>query len=200
MQGANRATAAAFGLSGNAAQEASTVFTSLGRQIFQTQEEAKRFRGVFRSLDGRLCEANGRFVKGREAVEDWSRSVNKASSGTGILTRSVWGLGGTLGALSIAAVTHQVGRLGVESVQAAGQMEQLRRATEQIQGAAVERTGKLWEHSGWITVEVCESQVKNWYMSLLYLLLSVLQLPYTVVVGFLKARVPPAYICRIYLC
>ena len=46
LQGATRATAAALGLSGNAAQEAGTSFTSLGRQIFQTQEEAKRFGGV----------------------------------------------------------------------------------------------------------------------------------------------------------
>ena len=42
-----------------------------------------------------------------------------------------------------------------------------------------------------------ESQVKNWYMFLLYLLLSVLQLPYTVVVDFLNTRVHPAYICQI---
>ena len=45
-------------------------------------------------------------------------------------------LGGALGVLSIATVVHQVGELGVKSVQAAGQMEQLRRATEQIQGSS----------------------------------------------------------------
>ena len=68
LQQATRATATALGLSGNAAREASTSFTSLGRQIFQSQEQAKKFGGVFRSLDGRLRESNGRFVKGREAV------------------------------------------------------------------------------------------------------------------------------------
>ena len=136
LQNATRATAAALGLSGNAAQEAGTGFTSLGRQIFNTQDEAKRLGGVFRSLDGRLRESNGRFVKGREAVRDWTQAASKASSGAGILTRSVGSLGGALGALSIATVVHQLGRLGVGSVQAAGQMEQLRRATEQIQGSA----------------------------------------------------------------
>ena len=121
LQGATRATAQALGLSGNAAQAAGAEFTSLGRQIFQTQEQAKRAGGVFRSLDGRLREANGRFVKGREAVQDWTQAASRASSGAGILTASVGGLGGALGALSIVAVTHQIGQLGVESVQAAGQ-------------------------------------------------------------------------------
>ena len=128
LQNATRATATALGLSGNAAREASTSFTSLGRQIFQSQEEAKKFGGVFRSLDGRLRESNGRFVKGREAVRDWTQAAGRATRGTGILTRSVGSLGGALGALSIATVVHQLGRLGVGSVQAAGQMEQLRRA------------------------------------------------------------------------
>ena len=59
LQQATRATAA-LGLSGNAAQEAGTSFTSLGRQIFQSQEEAERFGGVFRSLDGRLSKIGHR--------------------------------------------------------------------------------------------------------------------------------------------
>ena len=136
LQGTTRATAAALGLSGNAAQEAGTSFTSLGRQIFNTQEEAKRAGGVFRSLDGRLREANGRFVKGREAVQDWTQAAGGATRSTGILTRSVGSLGGALSALAIGAVVHQIGQLGINSVQAAGQMEQLRRATEQIQGSS----------------------------------------------------------------
>ena len=97
LQGTTRATAAALGLSGNAARETTTNFTSLGRQIFRTQEEAKRLGGVFRSLDGRLREANGRFVKGREAVQDWTQAAGRATRGTGILTRSVGSLGGALG-------------------------------------------------------------------------------------------------------
>ena len=80
LQGTTRATAQVLGLSGNAAQEAGTSFTSLGRQIFNTQEEAKRFGGVFRSLDGRLREANGRFVKGREACSRLDTGGQRSNS------------------------------------------------------------------------------------------------------------------------
>ena len=45
LQNATRSTAIALGQGGHAAQEAATNLTSLGRQIFQTQEEAKRFGG-----------------------------------------------------------------------------------------------------------------------------------------------------------
>jgi len=145
LQGTTRATAQALGITGNAAQEAGIRFTSLGRQIFQTQEEAKRAGGVFRSLDGRLREANGRFVKGREAVQDWTQAASKASSGTGILTHSVGSLGNVLSGLAIAAVTHQLGRLSVESIQAAGSMEQLRHATTQVLGSASEAERRLEE-------------------------------------------------------
>lgn len=68
---------------------------------------------------------------GRRATE-LERGFTRASGGVNILTRSVGSLGGVLGALGIAAVTHEIGRFGIASVQAAGQMEQLRRATEQI--------------------------------------------------------------------
>ena len=68
---------------------------------------------------------------GGRAIE-LERGFTRASGGANILTRSVGGLGGALGALSIATVVHQLGRLGVGGVQAAAQLEQLRRATEQI--------------------------------------------------------------------
>ena len=145
LQQATRATATALGLSGNAAQEAGTGFTSLGRQIFQSQEEAKKFGGVFRSLDGRLRESNGRFVKGREAVQDWTQSLGGATRGTGILTRSVGSLSNVLGAIGIAVVTQQLGRLSVESIRAAGSMQQLEHATTQVLGSAAEAGQRLEE-------------------------------------------------------
>ena len=152
VQQATRASAAALGIGGNAARETATSFTSLGRQIFQTQEEAKRLGGVWRSLDGRIREANGRFVKGREAVEQLGRSFQRtcrratelergftrASGGANILTRSVSSLGNVVGALAIAAVTHQLGRLTIGSIQAAGSMDQLQHATTQVLGSAAE--------------------------------------------------------------
>ena len=93
---------------------------------FRTSAEAKKFGGVFQDSRGRLREANGQYAKTNEVVEqlgrtfqrtggratDLDRGFMKASSGAGILTRSVSSLGGVLGALSIAAVTHEVGRAG----------------------------------------------------------------------------------------
>ena len=87
-------------------------------------------------------EANGQYAKTNEVVEqlgrtfqrtgrranDLDRGFMKASSGAGILTRSVGSLGGVLGALGIAAVTHEVERFGITSVQTAGRLDQLQRA------------------------------------------------------------------------
>ena len=106
---------------------------------FSTSAEAKRFGGVFQDQNGRLREANGRYTKTNETVEqlgrtfqrtgrratELERGFTRASGGANILTRSVSSLGSVLGALSIAAVVHQIGELGVSSVQAAGQMERI---------------------------------------------------------------------------
>ena len=136
LQQATRATATALGLSGNAAQEAGTGFTSLGRQIFQSQEEAKRLGGVFRSLDGRLREANGRFVKGREAVQDWTQAAGRATRGTGILTSSIGSLTGVLAGLGIAAVSAQLADFARGSVTAATRVEGFRNGLTALYGDA----------------------------------------------------------------
>ena len=144
VQSSTRQSAAALGLVGSESRESAVGGTSLGRSIFQTSAEAKKFNGVFRGVDGRLRESNGRFVKGKEAVDQLGRSFQRtgrrateldrgftrASGGANILTRSVGSLGGVLGALSIAAVTHEIGRFGITSVQTAGRIEQLQRAFE----------------------------------------------------------------------
>ena len=150
LQGATRATGAAMGLLGNEAQESAIGVTNLGRSIFRTSAEAKKFGGVFQDQSGRLREANGRYTKTNETVDqlgrtfqrtgrratELERGFTRAGSGANILTRSIGSLGGVLGALGFAAVTHQLGRLSVESVRAAGSMEQLRHATTQVLGSA----------------------------------------------------------------
>ena len=65
-----------------------------------------------------------------EQADDLGRGFTRASGGANILTRSVGSLGGVLGALGIAVVTQQLGRLSVGSVQTAGQLDQLQRAFE----------------------------------------------------------------------
>ena len=62
-------------------------------------------------------------------ADDLGRGFTRASGGANILTRSVGGLGNVLGALAIAAVTHQLGRLSIGSIQAAGSMDQLQHAS-----------------------------------------------------------------------
>ena len=59
LQGSTRATAAALGLSGNAAREATANFTSLDRQIFNTQDEAKRLGGVRSLPKARFARRDG---------------------------------------------------------------------------------------------------------------------------------------------
>ena len=157
LQGATRSTAAAMGLLGNEAQESAVGVTNLGRSIFRTSAEAKKFGGVFQDNRGRLREANGQFTKTNEVVNqlgntfrrtgrsagDLDKGMQRASGGANILTRSVGSLSGVLGALGIAAVTHEIGRFGISTVQTAGRMEQYVRATEQITGSAAAAQARI---------------------------------------------------------
>ena len=65
-----------------------------------------------------------------EQADDLERGFTRASGGANILTRSVGSLSGVLDALGIAAVTHEIGRFGITSLQTAGQLDQLQRAFE----------------------------------------------------------------------
>ena len=150
LQGATRSAAAAVGLLGNEAQESAVGVTNLGRSIFRTSAEAKQFGGVFQDQNGRLREANGTYAKTDETVEKLGRTFQRtgrratglgngftrASGGANILTRSVGSLGGVLGALGIAAVTHEIGRFGITSIKTAGQLDQLQRALVNIEGSS----------------------------------------------------------------
>ena len=54
---------------GNEAREAAIGVTSLGRNIFKTSAEAKKFGGVFSDVTGRLHEANGQYAQTRETID-----------------------------------------------------------------------------------------------------------------------------------
>ena len=150
VQSSTRQSAAALGLFDDEAKQAAIGVTSLGRSIFRTSAEAKKFGGVFQDQNGRLREANGTYAKTDETVEklgrtfqrtgkratELERGFTRASGGANILTRSVGSLGGVLGALSIAAVTREIGRFGITSVQTAGRIDQIRRAMTNIEGSA----------------------------------------------------------------
>ena len=65
---ANQAEASVDKL-GDEAREAAIGVTSLGRNIFKTSAEAKRFGGVFSDVTGRLHEANGQYAQTRETID-----------------------------------------------------------------------------------------------------------------------------------
>ena len=153
------------------ARAAAVGVTSLGRNIFKTSAEAKRFGGVFADVTGRLHEANGQYAQtsaridtlGDEARESasevqklgntledtgrgasgFSRGVAGAEREAGRATKAIGLLGSvaretltTFGAFAAVDMGYAIGRVGIESVQAAGQLEQLTRATTQIEGSA----------------------------------------------------------------
>ena len=121
---------------GDEARQASTGVTALGRSIFNTSAEAKRFDGVFRSTNGRLREANGRYVKGREAVEGLGRGFGGASGAAQVFTRSLGSLGGVLGGLGLVAAGAGVLRIGANSVEASVRVEGFRNSLTALYGSA----------------------------------------------------------------
>ena len=131
---------------GDEARESAVGVTELGRSIFRTSAEAKRMGGVFQGVDGRLREANGRFVKGREALQGFGRAAGGATSSTQTFTRSLGGLGNILGGLGIAVVGAQIVRFGTSAIAAAGQLEGFERGLRLIEGSgAAERLEQLIE-------------------------------------------------------
>ena len=135
-QGASDTASRAIDKLGDEARQAATGVTALGRSIFNTSAEAKRFDGVFRATDGRLREANGRYVKGREAVEGLGRSFGGATGGAQVFTRSLGSLGGVLSGLGIAAAGVGVLSFGASTVRAAAQMEALERGLRLVEGSS----------------------------------------------------------------
>ena len=135
-QGASNTAGQAVDRFGDEAREAAMGVTTLGRSIFQTSEQAKRFDGVFRATDGRLREANGRYVKGREALDDMGRSFGRASGGAQVFTRSLGSLGGVLGGLGLVAAGAGVLRVGANSVEASVKVEGFRNSLTALYGDA----------------------------------------------------------------
>ena len=68
VQSSTRQSAAALGLLDDEAKQAAVGVTNLGRSVFRTSAEAKKFGGVFSDQNGRLREANGTYAKTNETV------------------------------------------------------------------------------------------------------------------------------------
>ena len=163
---------------GDEAKAAAIGVTTLGRNIFKTSAEAKKFGGVFTDTQGRVRESNGAFAKTRETLDrlgDEARQtaadvdklgdeLEQAGRGTSGFSRGVGGAGReaggarkaigllgnvvrdtltTFGAFAALDISYAIGRSGVESVRAAGAMEQYLRATEQITGSAAAAEARI---------------------------------------------------------
>ena len=149
---------------GDEAREAAIGVTSLGRNIFKTSAEAKKFGGVFSDVTGRLHEANGQYARTREQIDklgdearetarevdllgnklaksgrgvrDFTGSTEGASRGSQIFTRALGSLGSTLGSLAITAATHGMLRFAKGTITAAGQLELLTTGLENVEGSS----------------------------------------------------------------
>ena len=155
------------------AKEAAIGVTSLGRNIFKTSAEAKRFGGVFQSTEGRLREANGEFTQTREAIDrlgdearesarevdllgdklartgrghtDFTHSTEGASRGSQVFTRALGGVGRVLGELGIASAVHLIAEFGKSTVRAAGRLELLTTGLENVEGSSEAAQRRLAE-------------------------------------------------------
>ena len=109
----------------------------------QTRSEFKQIEQSLRSLESEVRDVQKSsrhmlqtFERTQRSTQGLTRSFSSASRGAGILTTSVGGLGSVLGALGIAAVTHEIGRFGITSIQTAGRLDQLQRALVNIEGSS----------------------------------------------------------------
>ena len=125
-----------LGQTGRAADAAETEVLQLGQQSRQAAGGVDKLGDEARETAQEITRLGNRFQRtGRGATEFFS-VTGVATRGVSTFTGSLGLLRNTLGALGIAAITHEIGRFGIESVQAAGRMEQYIRATTQIEGSS----------------------------------------------------------------
>lgn len=125
-----------LGQTTRAADAAQTEVQQLGQQSRQAAGGVDKLGDEARETAQEVLLLSNRFRQTGRGATEFSGATGNATRGTGLFTGSVRGLGTVLGALGIAAVTQEIGRFGVESVQAAGRMEQYVRATTQIEGSS----------------------------------------------------------------
>ena len=122
LQGEVRELRQQLGQTQGAANNAATGVDRLGDEARETAREVEGLGNRFRRTGRGATELTG--------------AIGFANRGVGVFTRSLSGAGSVLGALGVAAVGHQIGRFGIESIQAAGRLEQYTRAITQIEGSS----------------------------------------------------------------
>ena len=112
-----------MGLFDDEIRKATVGVDTLGRNIFKSAAEARKFNGIFRDSRGVLREVNGEYAKTRIATEGLGKGFAGASGGAKILTGSLGGLTGAFAGLGIVVAAREVLQFGNESVQAAVKVE-----------------------------------------------------------------------------
>ena len=125
-----------LGQTGRAADAAETEVQQLGQQSRQAADGVDRLGDEARETAQDVTLLGNRFRRTGRGATEFISVTGIATRGVGAFTGSLGTLRNTLGVLGIAAVTHEIGRFGIESVQAAGRMEQYIRATTQIEGGS----------------------------------------------------------------
>ena len=67
---------------GDESAKAAIGVDDLGRRIFRSSDEARKFNGVFRDSQGRLRDATGQYARTRESVDELGDTFSKSSRQT----------------------------------------------------------------------------------------------------------------------
>ena len=151
-----------FANTGRAASQAGGLVDQFGNPLRESASDAQRLTRAISVTNNELREIGATSLRSADALDrigDEARqttqqlarlnqSMAQSNRSTGVFTTGLGNLRGVLGGLGIAVVTHQLGQFSVNAVQAAGSLEQLTRATTQIEGsseAAAERIDALIE-------------------------------------------------------
>ena len=151
-----------LGQTGRAASQAGGLVDQFGRPLRDSAGEAQKLNRTL-SVTGdelrQIATTSQRSAAALDRIGDeatqttrqltqLNASMLQSNQSTGVFTTGLGSLRNVLGGLGIAVVTHQLGQFSINAVQAAGSLEQLVRATEQITGsseAAAERIDSLIE-------------------------------------------------------
>ena len=157
----------------NEAREAQIGVTSLGRAVFKTSADAKRFGGVFSDATGRLHEANGQYARTRETIDklgdearasardvdllgdklartgkgttDFSGATDRASRGSRILSSALGGVRSVLAEFGIVSAAQVLARFTKSTIRAAGRLELLMTGLENVEGSSEAAQRRLSE-------------------------------------------------------
>ena len=139
-----------LGQTGRAASQAGGLVDQFGRPLRESADDAQKLTRAISVTSNELQEIATTSLRSADALDkigdeakqttrqlaQLNQSMTQSTRSTGVFTAGLGNLRGVLGGLGIAVVTHQLGQFSINSIQAAASLEQLTRATTQIEGSA----------------------------------------------------------------